>query len=447
MGSLSTEAAGIETALFTEPYIRILETLYATPDLQTATENILPDLVRISGCEAVALRVCDRRGDYPYFVHFGFDGRFVEQESTICRMGLDSRVIRDAQGVAELECMCGLVVRGRADPARSFFTEGGSFWTNSTSELLASTHDDTRGTTTRNTCNAWGYESVALVPMRAADRIVGLIQTNSRQRDRFTLGCIRFLEKIGRHIGAAIEASWHRGELSGMVREFEERRRGTEPLVAMEEMASTLAHELKNPLAGMMLSATRLRKALQGQELESVAHHLCSSINTLSETVTGLTESVRRPKFSPQTVQVSEVLESALLLIAPRVSAQDIQVVRDFGSERDLVVADANFLKRAFLNLLVNALDAMPSSGVLRIRTGRPENRDVEVIITDTGPGVDPNEVDHLFETFVTTRPQGTGLGLGIVRRILELHSGSVTLRPGGNGGTEAVVRLPAAAE
>lgn len=446
MEPLRVENLGTEAVFFTEPYLRILETLCAALDFRTGAGRILPYLVQITGCEAVALRVHDQKDDFPYFAHLGFDPRFVAQESVLCRIGLDGRVIRDAQGVAELECMCGLVLRGRTSPERSFFTEGGSFWTNSTSDLLAGTSDATRGTKTRNTCNAWTYESVALVPMHAGNGIVGLLQANSRQRDRFTPGLIQFLERISRHIGAAIEASWRREELTGMLHEFKERRRGAEALVAMGELASTLAHELKNPLAGMMLSATRLRRALKGQELESVAHHLCSSIGTLNETVTSLTASIRNPRLCRESVRLSEVLESALLLVAPRASAQNVRIVRDFGPEPDRVLADPNFLKRAFLNLLVNALDVMPCSGALWVRTRPLEGGEVEVTIADTGPGVDPNEVERLFEAFTTTKPQGTGLGLGIVRRLLELHSGSVTLRPRASGGTEAVVRLPAEA-
>jgi GAF domain-containing protein len=88
--------------------------------------------------------------------------------------------------------MCGCVIRGRVDPELPFFTRGGSFWTNSTTELL----DDDRLIRTRNTCNSEGYESVALVPLRKGEQTFGLIQLNDRHRDRFTPEMIELLEEL-----------------------------------------------------------------------------------------------------------------------------------------------------------------------------------------------------------------------------------------------------------
>jgi signal transduction histidine kinase len=97
---------------------------------------------------------------------------------------------------------------------------------------------------------------------------------------------------------------------------------------------------------------------------------------------------------------------------------------------------------RAFLNLIVNALDVMPGGGVLTLATSRTAAGNVQVVIGDTGPGLGSVEVEALFRPFETKKAEGTGLGLGIVRRIIDLHSGYVTLRGGENGGTEAVVTL-----
>ena len=109
------------------------------------------------------------------------------------------------------------------------------------------------------------------------------------------------------------------------------------------------------------------------------------------------------------------------------------------------VSADPHYLMRAFLNLLVNALDVMPTGGILSLETACSGDGNVRVTIGDTGPGVEREEAQALFKPFETSKPGGTGLGLGIVRRIVEIHSGAVTLRPGKGGGTEAVVTLPAA--
>ena len=450
---------------FVQPYVRVFETLCSADGFRAAARALLREVSRATGCEAMALRVHDRKDDYPYFVYHGFDESFVEKESALCARDADGCVARNEDGVPVLECMCGLVLSGKADPRAPFFTEHGSFWTNSTTDLFSQTSDGDRGTKTRNTCNAWGYESVALVPMFSGDRVTGLIQANSRERGRFDPTVIQFLERVARHAGLAVEATWRREELDRLSREFEEHRRGLETKVALGEMAATLAHEVKNPLAGMMLSATRLRKALgqlDGQEkLVSITEHLCTSIDTLSETVTRVGRTIREPRLERAPVDVNEVLESAVSLVAPRASEQGVNVVREMAGDLPTLSADAHYLMRAFLNLIVNGLDVMPSGGILRLETGRSEKGDIQVTIADTGPGVNPDQLASFFRPFETSKPGGTGLGLGIVRRIVDLHSGKVDLRPGRlrpappgtdnvpgtGGGTEAVVTLPVADE
>jgi PAS domain S-box-containing protein len=162
-----------------------------------------------AGIEAVGIRLNEGQ-DFPYFVTAGFPGEFVQAENHLCAHTDSGELILDEHGKPLLECMCGNVLSGRTDPSKPFFTEGGSFWTNSTTELLASTREQGRGGHTRDRCNRAGYESVALVPIRADDEIVGLLQLNDRRRGRFTPTVIRFFEQIGASIGIAIRR--HRTE-------------------------------------------------------------------------------------------------------------------------------------------------------------------------------------------------------------------------------------------
>jgi signal transduction histidine kinase len=213
-------------------------------------------------------------------------------------------------------------------------------------------------------------------------------------------------------------------------------------------MAAELAHEIKNPLAGMMLSASRLKKALDGLEgherLAAGAGHLCEAVNALSETVTRLSGATRQPRVEGRDLDVNEVVESAAALVAPRAAEQCVVIVRDVAGRLPPVRGDAHFLMRAFVNLMANALDAMPSGGILYLGSSAEGDGAVRVSVGDTGPGVAPEEAKLLFKPFRSLKPGGTGLGLGIVRRIVELHSGSVSLGRREGGGAEAVVTLPA---
>jgi signal transduction histidine kinase len=431
-------------ARFLGPYLRILETLCGPADFREAARTVLRQAAAAAGCEAAGLRVRDSRGDFPYFVYQGFDQSFLEKERSLCRMGAGGRAERSGAGELVLECVCGLVVAGRTDPAQPFFTAGGSFWTNSSSRLLDSGAVPREAV--RGTCVARGFESVGLFPLRARDEIVGLLQVNSRLPGRFDPETVGFLERVAGMIGGAVAAAWSREDLSRLRREFEETRRGAVSLMAMSEMASSLAHEVKNPLASMMLSANRLKRLAGGSEkLAPLAEHLCAAIQSLGETVTRITESLGQPRLELAPVSVNEVLEAATYLLAPRAASQKVRIVRELDERLPAASADANFLKRAFLNVLVNALDAMPAGGLLRVASRQAAPGELEVLVADTGPGLDPKVADRLFKPFVTTRADGTGLGLSIVRRIMELHRGSAELRPGSAGGAEAVLRLPAA--
>ncbi|MHA2344968.1 MAG: GAF domain-containing protein, partial [Candidatus Hodarchaeales archaeon] len=114
-------------------------------------------------------------------------------------------LIRDPEGNPYLECMCGNILSGKTNPSLPFFTAGGSFWTNSTTELLASTTREDRQGRTRNRCNSEGYESMALIPLRYDKKIIGLLQLNDSRKDIFTSNLIRFFEGVGSSIGIALE--------------------------------------------------------------------------------------------------------------------------------------------------------------------------------------------------------------------------------------------------
>ena len=181
---------------------RILDTLNWSVNWKEGIEDILNNIKKFSGFEAVAIRL--REGeDFPYYVTQGFPGHFVEAERYLCSRDSKGEITRDSEGNPYVECMCGNVICGRTDKEKDFFTKGGSFWSNNTSKLLSETTDEDRQTRTRNRCNSEGYESVALIPLKAGNEILGLIQLNDTRTHRFTDDSILFFEDIGISIGTA----------------------------------------------------------------------------------------------------------------------------------------------------------------------------------------------------------------------------------------------------
>jgi PAS domain S-box-containing protein len=156
-----------------------------------------------SGCEAVGLRL--REGeDYPYFESRGFSDEFVHMESRLCVRTASGKVLKDNTGNAILECFCGNVIRGRVEVSKPFYTSLGSFWSNSTTDLIAGAREDDFPQSTRHRCNREGYESVALFPLYVGEERLGLLQLVDRRKGRFSAQNIVLWEKLAGHLATAV---------------------------------------------------------------------------------------------------------------------------------------------------------------------------------------------------------------------------------------------------
>ncbi|MDZ7860581.1 MAG: PAS domain S-box protein [Candidatus Krumholzibacteriota bacterium] len=197
----------------------ILRTLNRANQWKDLINDIL-DLIK-TDFDAVGIRLIEGE-DYPYYVTNGFSNEFVKKERRLCSIGPDGEIERDSEGNAILECMCGTVIRGRTDPSQEFFTDRGSFWTNSTTELLSGTTGEDRQGRTRNRCAREGYESVALIPIRVGKETIGLLQLNDRRKNRFTAELVEFFENIGNSLGVAVRRKQIEEELTRRERLHEE---------------------------------------------------------------------------------------------------------------------------------------------------------------------------------------------------------------------------------
>jgi hypothetical protein len=171
--------------------------------LKQVLSEIIGKISSLSDCQSVGIRV-HNNGDYPYYVYEGFPEFFILKENSVCARDDKGNPILDEDDNPLLECMCGNVLKGRVDPKLPHFTKKGSFWTNSTTQFLGSITDKEKMDRTRNMCNYSGYESVALIPMRAGNRTLGLIQMNDPRENMFTLEDIKNYEFIAGHVGSVV---------------------------------------------------------------------------------------------------------------------------------------------------------------------------------------------------------------------------------------------------
>ncbi|HEY5285117.1 MAG TPA: GAF domain-containing protein, partial [Polyangia bacterium] len=173
----------------------LLQLLNREGDLRAMIKDVTDFMQAWTGCSAVGIRL--RQGDdFPYYETRGFAKKFVQLESPLCARDLTGHVVRDACGNPVLECMCGNILCGRFDASKPFFSAKGSFWSNHTTKLQASTTEADRQARTRNRCNGEGYESVALIPLRTGNQTMGLLQFNDQRKGRFSQRKIRFLEEV-----------------------------------------------------------------------------------------------------------------------------------------------------------------------------------------------------------------------------------------------------------
>ncbi len=235
-------------------------------------------------------------------------------------------------------------------------------------------------------------------------------------------------------------------------REIEARMHRVDKLASLGQLASGLAHEIKNPLAGIGSAIQVLTSKLQvDEDQKEVVQEILKQIHRLDGTIKNLLNFAKPglPKLAPTAPK--EIIEAVIFLVSPQAKKQDVQTCLDIGKDLPQILVDAQKIQQAILNIVLNALEAMPSGGTLAIRaegktlTG-PAKKTVpciSVTVTDTGMGI-PDEVKaQIFNPFFTTKRAGTGLGLSITHGIIEQHHGRIDVRSEAGKGTVITIDLP----
>lgn len=292
---------------------------------------------------------------------------------------------------------------------------------------------------------AGAYE-LAFLPNRAelrltpADKVLGYTLSLIRNSEGTTIGAAMFFKDLTR------------------VEQLEERERLRDRLAALGEMAAAVAHEIKNPLAGIEVMAGLLRRQLRDNaQATALVGDIINEAKMANAIVQEILDFVRPVRLQMERTSVGAALQAAVTMADGKAKRGLVAVTLDVADGLPLIDADRTQLMQVFANLLINAFEALDGTGTVAITAREVTQEDegalpqdglhpvptIVVDVTDSGPGVPPELADKIFSAFFTTKAQGSGLGLAIVRKIVDAHDGRIDLTSRPGAGTKFRVTLP----
>ena len=256
----------------------------------------------------------------------------------------------------------------------------------------------------------------------------------------------RLEEEIRRH---AEELETRVAERTAQLVEAHQRLAHQEKIAALGRVAAQVAHEVKNPLAGLLLYSLHLKSKVAAKLSEgevSLIDKIVETINHLTSTVEQILSFARPLSLMPRRADLNRIAGDVLQLLEPQTAANRVEVRLSLAEPDAVGLLDESSLRAALMNLMLNAIQAMPAGGTLGVTTVRTADT-LHLGISDTGAGMSEEQTRNIFEPFYTTKPQGLGLGMPFAKKIVEQHGGTISVdsRPG--EGTTIRVELPAGRE
>ena len=220
-------------------------------------------------------------------------------------------------------------------------------------------------------------------------------------------------------------------------------------LATMGELAASVAHELNNPLATISLRLETLAAQLENDDQKRRSVEIVADeAERMGKLVGNLLQFSRRTHRQISTIDAREELDNSVELIEYHLRSNNVKIVREYDANLPTIQADRQQLRQVFLNLMTNASDAMKSGGTITLRATVINGRNAEMVrleFEDTGGGINPENLQKIWDPFFTTKPEGkgTGLGLAICKRVIEEHHGSITIQSEGEKGTRVTLEMP----
>jgi len=320
-------------------------------------------------------------------------------------------------------------------------------WNRSAEEILGAQRESTLARTIREIGGAEGWQEALLGALSrgdAGDPSEHIVRRRDGTTVPVEVNAAPLRDAEGRTRGAVATLT----DLSN-VRSMEERIRQLDRLAALGRFASSVAHEIRNPLTGIATGVEYLSRGFpEGDERRVDVQFILREVTRLNTIITDLLTATSPRMLTLGPVSLADVAARAVRSLTPSIPEGKVQIRLEGADTWPKVLADTDQLLQVVLNLIQNALQAIEDQGVVVIRAhlvGKPPGTRVQIGVTDTGVGIGAEHVPHLFEPFYTTRPKGTGLGLFVAHGIVQRHGGSIEVESTPGQGTVFRLTLPAA--
>jgi PAS domain S-box-containing protein len=289
--------------------------------------------------------------------------------------------------------------------------------------------------------------SVVAVPLRFKGAVWGVVEAVNSASGVFGERDVELLEALARSAAIALEnARLYQAEqeLRRLVEQSRVQLAQSEKLAATGRLAATLAHEVNNPLQAIYNCLQMMRDfQLEPDEHREYLQIAIGEVERLTDTVSHTLDLARQPQQGMKPAQLNQVVERVLALTGKYLQHRHVALQHDLSPDLPLILASPDELVQVFLNLVLNAADAMAEGGILRITSRLAEDGRLAVAFSDTGCGIRPEHLNRIFEPFFSTKEGSTGMGLDISNKVVKQHRGEITVESQVDKGSTFTVWLP----
>ena len=308
--------------------------------------------------------------------------------------------------------------------------------------------------------------SFGIFSLREKQSIVHSLLNNPDDLDTRKEGWMRRKDKVEFPVGFTINNHLSvRGETLGKIVIFrdmtnvfkiQEEILRMDRLVSLGKLSSGIAHELRNPLAGIKTTAQALSEEMSKDDSRrEYLNRITKEIDRLNDLLKTFFSFAKPQKLNLIDCSVKDVINEIIPFLFKEIADQGVRFVEAYHPQLPKIKVDKNQMYQVFLNLFLNAIQAMPNGGELKIEVNPtvsysqdgPSQNFIKIVISDTGKGIPPNIIHRIFDPFFTTKPKGIGLGLSITYQIIKKHGGTIKVESKLEKGTSFIINLPVISE